>query len=329
MRKYKQITKEQRFQIDALLKQGISKSSIAEQLGVDRSAVHREVKRNSTDRGRYHAAKADEFATIRKERFTGHRTFTTAMKKLIDEKLTQQQWSPEQIVNHCRTQSISMVSHERIYQYVYNDKQNGGSLYKHLRICSKPYRKRYGSYDHRGKIPDRIGIEQRPAIVEQRARVGDWEVDTIVGPDRKQAILTIIERKTLFTLLIKLQTTEADITRTKIINALSSYKALVYTITSDNGHEFYDHKTIAETLGAEYFFTHPYSAWEKGTCENTNGLVRQYIPKKTDLRTIDQTQLNTISQKLNSRPRKKLAFKNPLQVFMATFQNPNTVALGS
>lgn len=329
MRKYKQITREQRFQIDALLKQGISKSCIAEQLRINRSSVHREVKRNATDRGRYHAAKAEEFASIRKERFSGHRIFTAAMKKFIDEQLTQHQWSPEQIVNHCRSQGIAMVSHERIYQYVYHDKQNGGSLYKHLRICSKPYRKRYGSYDHRGKIPDRTSIEQRPAIVEQRARVGDWEVDTIMGTDRKQAILTIIERKTLFTLLIKLITTEADTTRTKIINALSSYKPHVHTITSDNGHEFYDHKTIAEKLGTQYFFTHPYSAWEKGTCENTNGLVRQYIPKKTDLRTIDQAQLNIISQKLNSRPRKKLAFKNPLQVFMATFQNPITVALSS
>lgn len=329
MRKYKQITKEQRFQIDALLKQGISKSCIADQLGVDRSTVHRELKRNASNLKRYHAAKADELACIRKERFKGHRTFTSAMKKIIDQKLTQEQWSPEQVVNHCRLQGITMVSHERIYQYVYADKQTGGSLYKHLRICSKPYRKRYGSHDYRGKIPDRISIEQRPAIVEQRTRVGDWEADTIVGTDRKQAILTIIERKTLFTLLIKLPTTEAQITRTKIINALSTYKPLVHSITSDNGHEFYEHKTIAEKLGTQYFFTHPYCAWEKGTCENTNGLVRQYIPKKTDLRTIDQAQLNIISQKLNTRPRKKLGYHNPLQAFMPNFQNQTTVALDS
>jgi IS30 family transposase len=328
MRKYKQISKEQRFKMDALLKEAISKSRIAEQLGVDRSTIYRELKRNQGNRGHYHASKADEIAAIRKERFSDHRRFTAAMKKLIDEKLKQQQWSPEQIVNHCRLQGTGMVSHERIYQYIYDDKRSGGSLYRHLRIGSKPYRKRYGSYDHRGKIPDRISIEQRPTIVEQRERVGDWEVDTILGPD-KPAILTIIERKTLFTLLIKLDATKADLTRTKIINALSSYKPLVHTITSDNGHEFYEHKTIAEKLGAQYFFTHPYSAWEKGTCENNNGLIRQYIPKKTPLSTIDQIQLNLIAQKLNSRPRKKLGFKNPLQVFMATFQNLNTVALGS
>ena len=329
MRKYKQITKEQRFQIDALLKQRISKSKIAEQLGVDRCTIGREVKRNLNDRGHYHAAKADEIAVIRKERFSGHRTFTAAMKKIIDEKLGQQQWSPEQIVNHCRLQSTRMVSHEWIYQYVLDDKHRGGSLHQHLRISSKPNRKRYGSYDHRGRIPDRTSIEHRPAIVEQRERVGDWEADTMIGSDRQQAILTLTERKTLFTILIKLAATKADITRTKMINALSSYKPLVHTITSDNGHEFYEHKSIAEKLGIQYFFTHPYSAWEKGTCENTNGLVRQYIPKKTDLNTIDQLQLNLISQKLNSRPRKKLGYKNPLQVFMATFQNTNTVALGS
>jgi len=314
--------------MEVLLKEGLSKKKIAEDLKVHRSTIYREMERNKDKWNKYHAAKADEKTQIRKERYRRYRKFTEKMKAIIDEKLKEQQWSPEQIVHHCGLQGIDMVSHERIYQYIYADKKKGGSLHKHLRIAFKPYRKRYGSNKRRCNILNRVSIEQRPGIVNERTRVGDWEVDTVMGPDHKEAILTIIERKSLFTILRKLESTKAIATKTKLINALASYKQAVHTITTDNGHEFSEHEQIAQKLETQFYFTHPYSAWEKGTCENTNGLIRQYVPKKTDMSTVTQEQLNTIADKLNSRPRKKLGFKNPLQIFMANFDKP-IVALAS
>src|SRR5258708_11224860 len=329
MCKYRQITKEERCKMEALLKRGIAKSQIAIDLGVDRSTIYRELKRNRSKRGYYKAASAQEFCNIRKERFCHHRKFTPAMEKFISEKLEKEQWSPEQINGYCKTRNIAMVSHERIYQFIYLDKDKGGLLYKQLRICAKPYRKRYGSYDHRGKIQGRRDIEQRPAVVNQRSRIGDWEADTIIGNNRRAAILTLVERKSKFLLSAKLPATEAAITSKKMINSLAPFKQAVHTITSDNGHEFAHHKRISKKLQADYYFTHPYCAWEKGTNENTNGLIRQYIPKKTDFDTIDERLLQHVTQKLNTRPRKSLNWKTPLEVFMSNFKTPNFVALGT
>lgn len=329
MSKYKQLTKDERCQIEALLKRGFSQSQIAIDLGVNRSTIYREIKRNQSKRGYYRAVSAQEFCNIRKERFGHHRKLTPAMGKFIAEKLEKEQWSPEQIKGYCKAQNIAMVSHERIYQFIYQDKDKGGSLYKHLRICSKPYRKRYGSSNRRGKIQGRIDIDQRPDIVEQRSRIGDWEADTIIGKDRRAAILTLVERKSKFLQTAKLPTTEAAITSKKMINTLAPFKQSVHTITSDNGHEFAHHYHVSKKLEVDYFFTHPYSAWEKGTNENTNGLIRQYIPKKTDINMVDVVQLQHVTQKLNTRPRKSLGWKTPLEVFMSNFKPQNTVALAT
>jgi IS30 family transposase len=327
MGKYKQISKDQRLQLEVLLKKKFKPSQIAVDIGVDRSTVYREIQRNKRERGSYSCAYAHELCNIRKERFCKHRRLTPAMESFINNKLTQEQWSPEQITGYCKTHGIDMVSHERIYQYIYKDKINGGVLYKHLRICSKPYRKRYGSYDHRGKIQNRIGIEQRPAVVNERTRIGDWESDTIIGKDRRGAILTVVERKSKFLQTAKLPTTEAEITGKKMINALAPFKQAVHTITSDNGHEFAHHGHISKKLEADYFFTHPYSAWEKGINENTNGLIRQYVPKQTNITDLDELFLQLITKKLNSRPRKTLQWKTPLEVFMTNFKPPKFVAL--
>ncbi len=328
MRKYTQITNEQRIQIDALLKQGISKDKIAEQLSVHRSAVFREVKRNGGKRGGYNCWQAQELACERKERFGLPRKLNDKVKRTIGEKLNEE-WSPEQITGYCKQNKIEMVSHETIYQFIYADKKQGGVLYKKLRIASKPYRKRYGSYDHRGKITDRVSIDERPAVVNLKQRYGDFEADTIIGKNHQGAVLTLVERKSYFTLLGKLEHKKADITRNKMINLLSSYKDQVHTITSDNGLEFADHKIIAQKLSADFYFTHPYSAWEKAINENTNGLVRQYLPKQTNLKQVTIEQLKIIENKLNNRPRKSLQWKTPLQVFMAIFDKHNFVALGT
>lgn len=327
MQKYKQLSKEERIRMETLLSEGLSKSEVAQRLNVHRSTIYRELDRNVNNRGKYYATKADEIAQIRKVRFRQYRRFTTVVKKFVDEKI-KEDWSPEQIVGYCEKNNIDMVSHERIYQYIYADKKAGGELHKHLRIAIKPYRKRYGSNKRRCPIRNRVSIDQRPSVVNERSRIGDWEVDTLIGPDRKEAILSITERMTLFTILCKLNSTKAVLTKRKLINALASYKQVVHTITSDNGHEFAMHELIARKLNARFYFTHPYSAWEKGTCENLNGLVRQYIPKSTHMSTITQDRLNQIAAYLNSRPRKKLGFKSPLQIFMANFNNPS-VALVS
>lgn len=326
MSKYKQFTKQQRFQLEALLKAGNSQKKTAELLGFHRSTIYREIKRNKSART-YLAGKAQELSHQRKERFQRKRKWSAAMETFIDEKLGKEQWSPEQIHGYCKTHGIEMVSHERIYQYVYQDKRLGGNLFRHLRICSKPYRKRYGSYDRRGKIPGRISIEQRSEMVNSKERCGDWEADTIFGTDHKQAILTLVERKCLFLQTVKLSACSAALTAKAMINSLAPYRPLVRSITSDNGHEFSHHQHISKKLHADYFFTHPYSAWEKGCNENMNGLIRQYIPKKTDLAQISQHDLCHVTQKLNTRPRKTLGWKTPLELFMANFKPPNHVAL--
>jgi len=328
MNKYKQLTKDQRLKLEALYKRGISTGEIALDLGVHRSTVYREIMRNKSKRGGYSANASQQYCNIRKERFSYYRKLTPALEKFIIEKLQKEQWSPEQIKGYCKTHGMAMVSHERIYQFIYQDKDKGGLLYKHLRICSKPYRRRYGSYGRRGKITDRVSIDQRPSIVDRRTRIGDWEGDTIMGPGRA-AILTLVERKSLFLQTAKLPSTEALVTSKKMINALAPYKQAVHTITSDNGHEFARHKHISKKLQTDYFFAHPYSAWEKGTNENINGLLRQYIPKKTDIALLDEQYLQHVTQKLNTRPRKSLHWKTPLEVFMANFKPQDFVALGT
>lgn len=297
-------------------------------LGLHRSAVYRELKRNAQKRGGYNANTAHELCTERKERFGQKRKLTMRVKKTIEEKL-KEEWSPEQITGYCRKYSIEMVSHETIYQYIYEDKRQGGYLHQKLRIAYKPYRKRYGTNDHRGKIPDRISIEQRPAVVNEKKRIGDWEADTIIGKRHQGAVLTLVERKTYFTLLGKLERATAENTRNKMINLLASFKDQVLTITSDNGHEFAEHKIIAGKLSADFYFTHPYSAWEKAINENTNGLIRQYLPKSTNLKQTSIEELKRIENKLNNRPRKSLQWQTPKQAFFNQPNKNNFVALGT
>lgn len=317
---YSHFTAEQRYKIEALLKAGHRPGFIADELGVHRSSIYREINRNKKERSSYRAVVANEIAQERKERFSLNRKLTPSIIKFLDQKLSQLQWSPEQIHGYCKKNNIPMVSHERIYQYIYQDKQNGGMLYKNLRIASKPYRKRYGKYDHRGKIPGRISIDQRPEEVNQKVRFGDWEADTIVGKNNKGAILTLVERKSKFTLMANLNGKKAAILKKEMINLLAPFKTLVHTITSDNGGEFYEHRRIAEKLDAGFFFAHPYSSWERGLNENTNGLIRQYIPKKTSFDYIDVKYIDMIMNKLNNRPRKSLGFQTPLKVLMANFE---------
>jgi transposase, IS30 family len=324
---YHHLTQEQRYKLEALLKAGVKKTLITAQLGIDKSTLYRELKRNKKKRGGYNGTFAQELSYERKERFSIKRKMNMGMEKFITLKLTREQWSPEQIKGYCDAKGIEMVSHERIYQFIWEDKSQGGTLYKDLRTGDKKYRKRYGSGKASRGITNRTSIEERPEIVDQKLRFGDWEIDTIIGKNRKGAIVVIVERKSGFFLMKKLKGKDAAELAKAVIRLLAPFKSKVFTITSDNGLEFAKHETIANKLEARFYFAHPYSSWERGLSENTNKLVRQYIPKKTSFENITDMEINEITMKINKRPRKKLGFKNPLFVFLSSF-NKN-VALAS
>ena len=305
-----QLTSEQRYQIKALLQANQRLTKIAEIIGIDRSTIYRELKRNTGLRG-YRPRQAHEKALARRQGKSKERIGPETWE-LIEEKL-RLDWSPEQIANWFKKHGYVTVSHEWIYHHVYTDKRVGGNLHNHLR-CQKPYRKRAGSNERRGKIPNTTSIEQRPEIVEQRIRLGDWEVDLILGKGHQGVVVTLTERKSRFTLLRKVLSKQAELVAQAIIDLLNWIEHLK-TITADNGKEFANHLHISRQLCIDFFFAHPYASWERGTNENTNGLIRQYLPKSRNLKTLTAQEELMIMDRLNLRPRKCLDFNTPYEVF--------------
>jgi len=213
-----------------------------------------------------------------------------------------------------------MVSHERIYQYIYQDKENGGKLFEHLRTGKKKYKKRYGKHKNRKIIiKNKVSIDGRPEIINNKQRYGDWEIDTIIGKNHKGAIVTVVERKSSLILIRKLMGKNASELAIETIRLMMPYKELVHSITSDNGLEFANHEYIAQKLNAHFYFAHPYSSWERGLSEYSNKLIRQYIPKKSSFNEFSTEYLNEVNMKLNNRPRKLLNFNSPLNVFINNF----------
>lgn len=324
---YCHLTPMQRYKIEALIKAGHKAPFIAEQLKVSPSTIYRELKRNKTKTGKYNAFFAQEISEEKKERFAHNRKFTSEMEKLIRDKLSREQWSPEQIVGYCARNSIPMVSHERIYQFIYRDKANGGRLYKHLRVASKMYRKRYGSgKNKRGIIKNKVSIDLRPDCINNKERIGDWEIDTIVGKGNKGAIVTIAERATAFVLIAKLNGKNAMELAKTVVKLMAPFKAKVFSITSDNGTEFAMHSYMANKLEAKFYFAHPYSSWERGLNEYTNRLIRQYITKKLNFEDVNELYIRNIMMKLNRRPRKKLNFNSPGILFLNSFDKKIALA---
>ena len=307
---YTQLTQEQRYQISTMKKIGSSQKEMAEEIGVHKSTISREVRRNTGERG-YRPKQAHEKALGR--RANAKVQIGAAVWKIVEEKL-RQDWSPEQVSGWLKREGRPSLSHEWIYQHILADKAAGGDLYSHLRHHKKR-RKRYGSYDRRGKLPNRVSIEERSELVEQRERLGDWEVDTLVGKGHRGALVSLVERKSRYTLLGPVKRRQADLVRHATISLLLPFVDQVHTITGDNGKEFAEHMQIAETLKAVFYFAHPYSAWERGTNENTNGLVRQYFPKSTNFSKVTHAKALSATDKLNHRPRKCLAFRTPFEVF--------------
>ena len=309
----KHITQIQRYEISTYLKCKKTKTFIANAIGLHKSTVSREIKRNSSKTGKYSPAYAQELSSERKERFGRKRKFTLELESFIVEKIEKEQWSPMQIVGYCTKNSLPTVSHERIYQYVRNDKKKGGKLYLNMRHKLKHRKRPVGKFI---PIKNRVSIDERPEIINKKERFGDWEIDTIIGNNQKGAIVTITERTTNFFLMKKLEKGKnADALAEVVIRMLLPYKLNVHSITTDNGTEFASHEKIAKSLNTKIYFTHPYSSWEKGLIEYTNKLIRQYIPKKSNFNEFNNLKISQIQKKINARPRKKLNFDNPVKVF--------------
>ena len=319
---YHHLTTEQRSQIYALKSNNHSQTDISIHIGVDKSSISREIKRNSGDRG-YRYQQAQSLATARRRlASTGLKKWNSKIEKLVELGLRKQH-SPEQISGRLKLIGIN-ISHERIYQHIHDNRVRGGNIYKELRHGGKKYNyKRASKHAGRGCIPNRIDICQRPKLVEKKSRLGDWEGDLIIGKAHKGAILSVVDRKSKFTLLGLLPNKEAN----GVVEATKQCfdrapKKVCHTITFDNGKEFSGHKKISAALKAKCFFTTPYRSWERGLNEHTNGLVRQYLPKKTDFTTLKKSTILEIENKLNNRPRKVLGYLTPREVYLGKSKAP-------
>lgn len=309
------LTLEQRYKIEAYRNLGKGISEIADYVGKDKSVISREIKRNSDGRnGLYKADLAHRKTNLRHQTKPKNCKFSKEIEVYVLLYL-QQDYSPEQIVGKAALENVEMVSAERIYQYIWEDKRARGKLYKHLRTKGKKYRKRGQLKDMRGLIINRIDISERPRIVDKKERIGDLEIDLVIGKDHHGALITINDRATGLLFMGKIDSKESKAVEAKTIELLEDWKPFLHTITSDNGKEFAHHQQIAKKLKIDYFFAKPYHSWERGANENLNGLVRQYFPKKTNFETITQEQINRVVHILNNRPRKRFGFKSPKEVF--------------
>ena len=312
---YRQITSEQRYMLAALRMQGLRAAEIARHLGCHRSTVGRELKRNRTPwDGHYRAAKAQEFTNGRRSRSGRNQHFTTSELKKVDELLALR-WSPEQISGRLAREGGLAISHETIYRHVWRDKKAGGNLHRHLRCAQKQRRKGYGHYDSRGRLAGKRHISQRPTIVDSRREFGHWEIDTVMGTGSKHCILSLVERKTGLLLIGKLASRTCEAMNERAIQIIGANAGPFTTITADNGTEFHKYAAIEERTQTTFYFATPYHSWQRGTNENTNGLIRQYLPRGTSMTQLNQRQCNEIARRINTRPRKRLAYQTPLECF--------------
>ena len=307
------ITTEQRYAISVMLEQGYSQQDISTAIKKDKSVVSREISRNCNQRtGKYNHELAQRKYRKRIEEKPKFIKFDADMQSYVNEGI-RNYFSPEQISGRAKVNSTECVSTERIYQYVWQDKRMGGDLHTYLRSRGKRYRKRGSKKDSRGRIPDRFDIDLRPAIVDEKKRFGDLEIDTVMEKNHIGALVTINDRMTGYVKIVRVPNKESKTVTNATIKALLSLSHLLYTITSDNGKEFAGHREISEKLKVDFFFAHPYHSWERGANENTNGLIRQYFPKKTDFTKITDEQVQWVENILNNRPRKKLEYLSPIE----------------
>lgn len=314
MSKYTHLTSAERYQIYILLKEGFSQKHIAQCVGRSPSTMCREIKKHSKN-GLY----CPRFATNRAKLSSQQSKKAIKVTKSWIEKIEnflKQQWSPEQISGRLLRQNHFKVSHEWIYQHIRRDKQKGGFLYKYLRQSNKKRRKKYGSTHTKGQIVNRVSIDKRPKLVDLKKRFGDFEGDTVIGKNHKQAIVTLVERKSKFTLIQKVDFKTAANVGLAMIQLLKPYQKRLKTITLDNGKEFAAHEEVSKRLNVDIYFAHPYSSWERGLNENTNGLIRQYLRKGSCFANVTNNDITMIQERLNNRPRKSLKYRTPAEVFL-------------
>ena len=325
-KKDRQLTLGLRYQIIAYKQENYSLSKIAELIGVNKSTVSREVKRNSIND--YYSAEQAQIKAITRNKFKNRYKKLTNKLKLKIGKMLRAGYSPDQLVGRLKKKNVANISYETVYRYIYANQRNGGRLYKSLRHQNKKYTKRSSQYKTRGQIKNRVNISLRPKIVEMKTRFGDFEVDTIIGKDHKGAIVTLVDRKSKYTLMRIVKSKQADVVTQAIIELLQPIKHLVHTITADpvkrvplgyNRKEFSYHEQVSKALNIKFYFCDPYSSWQRGLNEHTNGLIREYIPKKSKFDTVNITQIITIQNRLNDRLRKVLKYSTPNEIFFKEF----------
>ncbi|MDD5126437.1 IS30 family transposase, partial [Methylovulum sp.] len=320
MKDNNQLTQATRYQIEILLKAGKSQKAIAERVNVSPSTICRELQRNTGKRG-YRPRQAQSKAETRRRLAAKPLKMTMAAIGLIEAKI-KGDWSPGQVSGWLKRGQCTAASHERIYQHIWTDRLEGGSLYKHLRHSGKK-RKQYGSKDKRGQIRGRVSIDGRPCMASEKTRPGDWGIDTVIGKNHQGALVTIVDRVSKFTLIKKVAGKQADMVTEATLTLLRPYLDKTITITADNGKEFNlkvtsaGHEKIKAALDADVYFAHPCRSWGRGLDENTNGLIRQYFTKDSSFANITDEDIVAVMEKLNHRPRKTLNYKTPHEVFFA------------
>lgn len=330
MKKYKQLTVEQRYQIEALIKAGFKQIQIAAQLKVHRSTISRELKRSIAKRGRtsglYIASNAERKTRNRHKHKFKRILLSPILKQAIASKMQEDKWSPELISKKWKAQGISVVSHETIYKWIWESKHSNRienkafkNLYKELKH-GKRRQKRGNLKDTRGAIKNRVHISKRPAIIEERKRIGDLEADLMMGKNHKSALLVLTDRTTLITMIEKLNGKSAEEVTRKIKERLSRFSSsYLKSITFDNGKEFAGHMEIANKFKLKTYFTTPYTSQEKGTVENRIGVIRRFFPKKTDLRNITKERIKQVELSLNNRPIRKFNYLSPIETLNNKF----------
>ena len=315
---YRQLTQRQRYQIEAGLQHQCSLRSIAQTIGCSSSTVSREIRRNSGANG-YCPEQAQDFCADRRQQ--AHKASKRAWSLMIwVSRRLREYWSPEQIIGFMRRAGSRLISHQWIYELIYRDKATGGDLW---RYCRQPGRRRYQRHLAKraglGRIPNRVGIEQRPSDVEKRHTLGHWEGDTVLHGHKQSGLVTLVERRSGYLLAERLPQLKARPTAEAIIRQFRPIRGAVRTLTLDNGFEFADHERISQVLSAGTYFCDPYCSSQRGTNENTNGLLRQYFPKGTDFRKISEKALRATVKQLNNRPRKRLGYRTPAEVFWGEY----------
>lgn len=314
---YHQLTREERYLMARGLSSGMSLCAIARALGRSASTISRERRRNAdTSSGAYSYDKADSYARGRRRRSRQGTQYTEHQVKHVH-RLMARRWSPEQISGRLRKTGTLSIATATLYRWIRRDKNRGGQLWEHTRRLSHRYRKGYRVQDHRGRMRGKVPLSARPQEVNERLEFGHWEGDTVMGRDGRHCVLTLVERKTRLVRIIKLKARQVSEVNAALVRELKKAKLVIKSLTLDNGTEFHGYKDIEERFAVQFYFAQPYHSWERGTNENTNGLLRQYLPKRSCFKDLTQRQCDAIEKELNDRPRKILGFDTPLEAYAA------------